>query len=201
MKVRLNYVIRSININLGFIRAFGRWKLFPIQTLLENQKFVHELETKRLEQEKESNDKNCEFQAEITKLNNELKINLEKDSQTFQINQTKLDKSLIIKQNLIPEVKSVFISYLAITVGEISDSKTFPILFSQNQHQLEAQVVLYCPKVVKLINEFKTNNDSSVVKTDPDLSPENKLIELLEEKIIPVLSEQLLLIDSTADDR
>jgi hypothetical protein len=174
---------------------------FQYKLSLENQKFVHELETKRLEQEKESNDKNCEFQAEITKLNNELKINLEKDSQTFQINQTKLDKSLIIKQNLIPEVKSVFISYLAITVGEISDSKTFPILFSQNQHQLEAQVVLYCPKVVKLINEFKTNNDSSVVKTDPDLSPENKLIELLEEKIIPVLSEQLLLIDSTADDR
>lgn len=167
--------------------------IFQYCLSIKNQKSAHDLEMKRLELNKENDEKNRQLQEKITKLNNDFKVEFEKSSQEFQINQAQVNKSLLIKQNLVPEVKSVFVEYLATTVDEIN-KRSFPIPFSQKQRELEAQVVLYCPSVIKFIDEFKTNNDPQIL-ADKDLDHKENLINLLESRIIPVLSKQLLLIE------
>lgn len=160
----------------------------------KSQNLTHQLELKRLDIDWKNNVANRELSANLKELDIKNHEDLEKISNDFQLRKTKLDKSLAVKEHLIPQIRETFINYTFTTLREIESSNLFPIRFSDNQKKLESEVILYCPEVVETITSFKDNN---VIIPDevkePGFNERENLISMFKTDVLPILSNRLLL--------
>lgn len=158
------------------------------------QDLTHQLELKRLEFDWKNNEANRELSANLKKFDSKNHEVLEKISNDFQLRKIKLDKSLVVKEHLIPQIRETFINYTFTTLREIESSNLFPIRFSDNQKKLESEVILYCPEAVEIITSFKDNNVIIPDKVrEPGFNERENLILMFRTNVLPILSNRLLL--------
>lgn len=118
----------------------------------------------------------------------QLAINKEehKLQRNHELRKMKLGENIYRSHRLLPEARRACLHYISATENELADAKSFPVRFSALQHTQEANVLLYVPEVVGVIDNFNKSNTKGSYKMDVAA-----LSDMFNSNVVPALAKHL----------